>query len=289
MSKKPTAPAASGNKEAKPQALAKTTSQSLQPGTQPHSNVPQASADFFEATQGMGTGHENVTARDLIIPRLTILQGLSPQVTQGKAEFDPDARVGMIYDVGLKERFPDGIQFLPVHYLVQWLEWAPRNTGKGLQRIHDSDKIMNETQPNERKVPALKNGNLIIQTAQLYGFNITANSRPSFLPMSSTQLKKARFWMTLSTGEKVMLNGQEVTPPLWYRVYNLTTVPESNAEGNWMGWKIERGPRLEDHPNWRSIVASVKAFRASVATGRVRGDLSDAVDTNAPHDDSAPM
>lgn len=254
-------------------------------------NLPSTSDDF-SAFDGMETGYENVTARDLLIPRLTVLQGLSPQVTQGKPEFDEDAKVGDIYDVGLGERFPKGVVFIPVFYQKQWLEWAPRASGKGLQGIHDSDAILAETEKDDKGKDILPTGNYITETAQLYGLNVTADFRKSFIPMASTQLKKARRLLTLATSEKLTRDdGSQFTPPLFYRSYILTTVPESNNEGNWMGWKIERGDALPDFANWKQLMHDIKEFRDSLAAGTVKGDIasmeSEAGSTTIDHD--APM
>lgn len=240
----------------------------------PKSAVVVSEVDVFSGMTD--TGYENVTARDLIIPRLTILQGLSPQVSRGKPEYDEAAKVGDIYDVGLQERFPDGIVFIPVYYQKQWLEWAPRQSGKGLQKIHDSEDIMGETERDEERGRAvLPNGNYIVETAQLYGLNVTAGFRKSFIPMASTQLKKARRLLTLATGEKLSRpDGSQFTPPLFYRSYALTTVPESNAEGNWMGWKIERGDALPQFLKWQDLLNDIKEFRASLASGTIKGDVA---------------
>lgn len=231
--------------------------------------------DDLSIFDGSGTGFENVTVKDLLIPRMTILQGLSPQVTQGKSEFDPNARVGMIYDVGLQEGFPEGIQIIPVHYDKAWLEWAPRSSGKGLVNIHESESILEQAAQNDKKQWMMPNGNYIAETAQFYVLNMGANGRKSFIPMASTQLKKARRLMTLATSELVTRgDGTTFTPPLFYRTYNLTTVPESNNEGNWMGWKIERGPVVTELDGWKDIVESIKKFREQIRSGSVRGDLT---------------
>src|SRR6185436_3026623 len=49
---------------------------------------PQVPASVEAAFDTEDTGFENVQASDLIIPRYSILQGLSPQVTKGKPEYD---------------------------------------------------------------------------------------------------------------------------------------------------------------------------------------------------------
>lgn len=241
---------------------------------EPANNLPAASADFA-AFDGIPSGYENVTARDLLIPRLTILQGLSPQVTRGQPEYDEEAKVGDIYDVGLQQRFPDGIIFIPVYYQKQWLEWAPRSSGKGLQGIHDTDAILDQCERDDKGKYVLPNGNYISETAQLYGLNVSADFRKCFIPMASTQLKKARRLLTLATSEKLTRDdGSQFTPPLFYRSYVMTSVPESNNEGNWMGWKIERGSPLTEFANWRQLLDDIKEFRESLAEGTVKGDIA---------------
>jgi len=235
------------------------------------------------------TGVENVKPDDLIIPRLTIIQGLSPQVTQGKPEFDPRARTGMIWDVGLQEGFPDGIEFLPVYYVKNWLEWAPRSSGKGLVAIHSDDTPMSQARKNELGQFVLPSGNFIAETAQLFGYNMTANHRRSFIPMAATQLSKAKRLLTLHNGEKLnRADGSEYTPKLWYRVYKLTTVPEGNTKGNWSGWKIERGMKLTEVPGWKEIYKDIPIFFESVRKGALRGDLAEEAG-NAAKDDEIPF
>lgn len=246
------------------QALAKTPPKSATAVT--------AFAAQFDPT--IGTGLENVTASDLLIPRVTILQKLSPQVDEDKPLFDPKARVGMIYDVGLQEGFKDGLHILPVHFVKQYLEWHPRKSGKGLAGIHATDEILEKAVRDEKNRPTLPNGNYIAETAQFYFLNLSAAKRRSFLPMTSTQLKKARRLLTLATNEKLMrADGSEFTPPLFYRTYKLTTIPESNAEGSWMGWVVERDVAMDELPGWQQLMHDVKDFRAALTKGDIRGDI----------------
>lgn len=286
---KKTAPAPEKKKTA-PAAIEKKTN--LPATTSPKSNA--VSSDIASAFDGMGTGFENVTAADLLIPRLTILQGLSPQVTQGEPEYDPDARVGMIYDVGLQEGFEGEVHFIPVHYTKQYLEWAPRASGKGLVKIHDDKSILDDCEKDDKnRRMVLANGNYVAETAQIYGMNITADFRKSFIPMTSTQLKKARRLMTLATSERIQRpDGTEFCPPLFYRTYLLSTVPESNNEGNWMGWKIERSLALDELPNWQALMVEIKSFRDSLTKGDLRGDMeamADEVRQQTRHDENGRM
>lgn len=250
------------------------------PSTEKSNPVALADASFAELA---GAGLENVGANDLIIPRLTILQSLSPQINSRKPEFIDGAKTGEICDVGTGEIFEPPLQFLPVHYLKQWLEWAPRATGKGLVKIHSDADILEACTRDEKNRPFTKDGNRISETAQFFGLNMSAGGRRCFLPMASTQLKKAKRWLTLSTSEKAArADGSNFTPPLFYRLYELSVMEEDNVQGSWLGWKIERGLRLQDFSeNWNSIMKEAIEFRESIKKGAVRGEVAPEEETDA--------
>lgn len=236
-------------------------------------------ASGFEAFAGHGM--ENVKASDLLIPRLTILQDLSPQLKKTKAEFIEGAEVGSICDVGTGEIFPEGVLFLPVFYRKDYLEWAPRSSGKGLVAVHPDEKILEQTTRNDKKQPILSNGNYVAETAQWFGLNLSAGRRKCFIPMTSTQLKKSRKWMTLATSERLKRNdGSEFTAPLFYRSYKLTTGAESNGEGEWAGWNITRALTLPEVCEamgfeFAAVMQEAAKFREDLAAGVAKADNSE--------------
>lgn len=241
--------------------------------------LPANTADFEEYA---GAGLDNVGADDLLVPRLSILQALSPQLKKAKSEYIPDAEEGLIADLGTGELYPDGLWFLPVHYRKEYLEWAPRDSGKGLVEVHSSADILDECKKDDRGRMVLPSGNYIAETAQFYGLNLSAGGRMSFIPMTSTQLKKARRLNTLAMGEKLKrADGSEFTAPMFYRTYHFGSAAESNNEGDWFGWTIQRGKALpeltpeEDGFNWQQLKADAIAFRESLMKGAVRGDVAD--------------
>lgn len=253
--------------------------------------VPTANKSVVADVGGFGEfangGLDNVGAADLLVPRLTILQDLSPQLKSTKTEYIEGAKPGDICDVGTGELFPNGIMFLPIFYRKDYLEWAPRKSGKGLIAIHSDPAILDQcSRDNEKNQPML-NGNLIAETAQMFGLNLSADGRKSFIPMASTQLKKSRKWLTLATGEKLAReDGSTFTPPLFYRAYLLTTAQESNSEGDWFGWKVERGPtlpELQEHGfDWQGMKQESVDFLNSLVEGKADIDKSQMDDGGAP-------
>lgn len=225
-----------------------------------------------------GAGMENVTAGDMLVPRLALLQALSPQLKPRDPAFIEGASIGDICEVGTGTLFKEPILFLPVYYKKEYLEWAPRASGLGLVEIHSDASILDQTTRDDKRKAVLPNGNHIIETAQFYGFNLSNDRQRCFLPMASTQLKKARKWITLAAGERLKRNdGSEYLAPLFYRTYTLGSADESNNEGDWAGWTVERGPALPDLDlgfDWTNLAREAVDFRNSLTQGDVRGDMA---------------
>jgi hypothetical protein len=184
--------------------------------------------------------------------------------------------------------------FLPVYYRKDYLEWAPRSSGQGLVNIHTDPSILDQCERNERNQPVLPNGNYVAETAQFFGMNLTADGRKSFIPMASTQLKKARKWLTLATGEKLKrADGSTFMAPIFYRTYLLSTAEESNNEGSWSGWKIDRGPALPElgaepySMDWKAIKEDAVAFRESLIKGESRADVSQMAESGSSDGEEA--
>lgn len=247
------------------------------PAVQPRRNqsIVEAQDDFAAMA---GAGMENVTSRDILIPRIGILQDLSPQLKASKPEYIKGAKRGDICDVGTGKLIGEMLHFLPVYFDMKWIEWKPNR--EGLVRIHDTDEMMNRTTLDKMNFNILPSGNIIIPTAQWYGFNITDGvMRQSFIPMSRTQLGPSRKWMTMASEEKIKhSNGSYFQAPLFYRGWQLKSVEKTDGQNDWFIWEVSpmaNGSVVELYPdNYREILASVKTFLESVSHGRVRGDVS---------------
>lgn len=227
----------------------------------------------FESFAGAGT--ENLKASDVLIPRLTIIQGLSPQRNKNKAEYIQGAEEGHIVDVATGDLFKEGIIFLPVYYRKDYLEWAPRASGKGLVAVHPNDDILDQCTRDEKNRPILPNGNYIGETAQWFGLNLSSGRRPCFIPMASTQLKRSRKWMTMVANERIIRpDGSDFQAPIFYRTYTMSTAAESNNDGDWYVWAISRGLSLPEYAtNWQQILGEATKFRDTLIAGEARANL----------------
>lgn len=224
-----------------------------------------------------GVGFERVTSSDIIIPRLTILQGLSPQLVKSKPEYIKGASVGQFCDTGTQQAF-DSVTLIPVYFARIYLEWAPRSEGRGLVKNHGTDAgiLQHTTRDDENNRDVLDNGNYIVETATFYCLRIDGDDvQKCFVPMSSTQLRAARRWMTLLTSEKVTgKNGKRFTPPMFYRSWHASTVETSNAKGSWSSWKFEAGDTIFELDPSNRLYQQAVDFHSQASTGLASGDVS---------------
>lgn len=251
--------------------------------TQPNIQQPTqietiADTDTFEGFAGAGM--ETVTARDILIPRLGIIQALSPQLKKTNSAYIDGCEEGDIVDAGTGEIMPKPVHVIPVLWAKTWIEWAPRQTQRGIVAFHPTEDILLKTKPDEKGKPTLDNGNSIIETAQWYVVNLTAGRRNSFIPMASTQLRASRRWMTLAQGERLKNSaGREYVPPLFYRTYSLETILHQKGDQTWFLWKIGRGPAVPElGDGWKDILEQCTRFRDSLTADQMRADLTAATD-----------
>ncbi len=250
------------------------------PPAKKKTNLPakQAAAGTDVALAGPefegGAGLENVTAKDILIPRLTLLQGLSPQVIKGNALFLPDARVGDFCDTGLQEIFKDKLLLLPCFYATIYLLWGPDRSG--LVKNYGTDRsTFDALEEDEDRKRIDDDGNTCVETATYFALNLTAGGRKSFIPLSVTQLQAHRQWMTALTSEKVKrTDGSEFTPSIFYRTWEATVVQKTNKKGTWNIWQFRPGEKLMDFDKSGRLLEEAKKFYLQARDGLVRGDMS---------------
>lgn len=71
-------------------------------------------------------GSENVTTKDLVIPRLEIVQALSPAVKRGDPGYINGAQQGMLNNSVTRKLYKESVMVVPVHFSVQYLVWRDR-------------------------------------------------------------------------------------------------------------------------------------------------------------------
>ena len=143
-------------------------------------------------------GLEKMTASDLAIPFISLIQKTSPQIE----EID-GAKPGMIFNSVTNKLYKE-ITVLPCGYKRSFVEWKPREKGGGYVGEHTPDSELAGKPRNDRGEVVLENGNILVETAYQFILLIDGNNaETAVISMSSTQLKKARRWNSMMMGLKV--------------------------------------------------------------------------------------
>jgi hypothetical protein len=217
--------------------------------------------------------------QDLAVPFLRIVQANSPQVIQGQPQFLEEAKPGMFLNTASNQLWDgrEGVYFLPVTYQRSYIEWRPRERGGGFVKDHGSDgeQLLKTTKRNEKNRDILPNGNELQTAALYYGYLVEPNrgkAQQVALVLAGTQLKKSRKFNTAletATIEDPETNRKVKLAP-FYRLWKLTSIPESNDKGHWFGIQLDPAMPILEVPNGEQIYAASKKLHQLVKTGEVK-------------------
>lgn len=179
-----------------------------------------------------------VSLADISIPYIYALQSNSPQVNPDSEKFIEGATPGMLLVTSLDSVFDGrkiGLPIVPCYFEAKINEWIPREQGGGLVNSYEPDSnIMDGAKPNDKGIPCLPNGHLLVQTAYhyvLFKNPLTGNWTQAIIPMKSTGLKKSR--KLNSVINTTFIPGTTKKAPRFLYTWNLTTVKEQKDVNIW--------------------------------------------------------
>jgi len=165
-------------------------------------------------------GQENVTVDDLTIPRLGLVQDLSPQRKANKPEYIEGADSGMLFNNVSTELYGKSINFVPVYFRKEWCIWKLQSAGGGFFGAHPSEAeaqqaFMDAGYDDEYE---------IVDMAQHFGLVLHDDRRPEeiVISMSKSKMKVNRQLNTLVK----MAGGDRFS-----RAYKVSAVEDQNKEG----------------------------------------------------------
>jgi hypothetical protein len=193
--------------------------------------------EYFSTEQiktGKARGSEDVSGDDIVIPRVELLQALSPEITPGTPEYIEGAKPGQLYNTVTKEIYGDHIVFCPSIYKKEFLAFKKRDVdGGGFVGIFNSEKDAQEAifERAERD-GASSNQFEINEAGQHYGLVINENGsvQEACVSMSRTKLKASKEFNTLVR----MAGGDRFS-----RIYTIHSAQESNSKGRYFNYKVK--------------------------------------------------
>lgn len=100
--------------------------------------VATAVPSFMQADAGLGV--EGMSSSDMEVPRLILLQALSPEVSEG------DEKPGQFFHSILEESLGNELRIIPIFADIKYILWRPRHEGGGI--LARADDGVHWTPPN---------------------------------------------------------------------------------------------------------------------------------------------
>lgn len=169
-------------------------------------------------------GNDNVGVEDLTIPRLEIVQGLSPAVKPNDPGYIEGAKQGDLINSVTNRVYGRDVFLVPVHFTKQWLVWKSFDQGGGFFGAFNSP-----AEAETKKAEVVEGGEKaefieVVDTPThlcLLVNHAEGRIDEVMIPMTKTKAKVSRAWNTM-----IRMSGLD----RFARVYRITTAMEKNKK-----------------------------------------------------------
>lgn len=214
-------------------------------------------------------GSEEVKSSDMVLPRLEIVQALSPI-----KETNEDAREGYLFNSVTQEVIGDHAYFVPIYFRLEYLIWKDQDQGGGF-----FGSFPTLEQAEERKSVEIGNGENpdyleIVDTPVHYGLLVCPETKVTeqiVISMAKTKSKVSRKWNAM-----IQIAGGD----RFGRVYKLSTFTDENKKGQKFKNFVVQPAGFPPE----AVYKEAERLYASFRSGEIKADHASA----APEKDAAP-
>lgn len=236
---------------------------------------------------------DDFKAGDKVVPWLVLVQSSGGYMKRGKPNYNPDAREGDITD-NLSGRLRAQQTVILCKFEQHYTTWKPK--GGPLVRQHFTDP----TAWNAAKYPEGRtygnkedaDGNEVRASNVYYILAVDTETgvfEPMVWSLSSTQFGKAKKINSLATAMMQRSNGSPFVPPIYARLFDLTSAIEHGDEDkSWAGWVYNVGDAVLSHKYGRMWTMAAIKFREEIEAGHVRPALPETDGYADADEDSSP-
>lgn len=176
-------------------------------------------------------GNEGVSSDDMTIPRLSIIQDLSPQHKKTKPEYIEGAEVKMIFNTATQVLYGMSVFVVPVLFRKEWVIWKDVNKGGGFKGSFGSEADAAAELSTLEDAADCE----VVDTAQHFVLVVDPENETveqAVISMSKSQMKVSRKWNT---------SIQAVGGDRFERMYKLEVVEDQNKNGQeYYNWKVSQ-------------------------------------------------
>lgn len=177
-------------------------------------------------TEGSHRGSEDVGMDDIILPRIDVLQALSPQIKKKDPKYIEGAEQGILFNSVTGELYGDSLQFVPVVFKREFIVWQDRDAGGGFKGAFPTA----EQAERERSMQENPDQLEVVETHVHYIIILRDDGKleEAVLSLAKSKRKVSRTLNTLV---------QMVPVDRFARVYKLSAVEASGPKGDY--WNVD--------------------------------------------------
>jgi len=245
-------------------------------------------ADDLYADENYITQDE-LSADSYAVPRLALLEKMSPQVDESEAEFIEGAKPGMIFNSVTNEIYDvtdEALKIIPCLRKHVFVEWVTREDGGGFVAVYDyatGRDMMKQTTRDEKNRDILSNGHELQETMEFYVLYLDPNNNeltPAVISMARTRMKEAKRW-NFRIDNRVV-NGRKLKDIA--QVYDMKSAQRKGDQGTSYVWKAGDSLTVDQvFDDYRAAMQHAIEFRTAVASGERGVDYNDT--TAQQHED----
>jgi len=207
-----------------------TAAKKVAPSTKTQVAVKETPIDTTNRPSFIKEGHrgsENVGSADLVIPRLEVVQSLSPARKKGDEAYIEGAEEGMLFNNVTRELYGSDVTVVPVFFNKEWLIWKDRKKGGGFRGAFpnktDAELTIRSLRDKDGKPEPVEDFTAL-DTAQHFCLILQPGKRPQqiVISMSKSKMKVSRKWNSL-----IALSGDDS----FARKYVVEGIQDTNANG----------------------------------------------------------
>jgi len=175
--------------------------------------------------KGQGRGSENVGVEDITIPRLELVQSLSPQRKKTDPQYIEGAEEGMFFNSVSKQLYGESVIFVPVFFRKEYIIWKDRKHGGGFFGAYATEQEAYKAIEDQDLNPEIHE---VVDTAQHFGLivNDPTPDNPKVeeivISMNKSKMKVNRQLNTMIR----MAGGDR-----FERAYKISSVVDANKAG----------------------------------------------------------
>jgi len=183
--------------------------------------------------QDKARGSEHVKTDDLVIPRLEIVQALSPALKKADPGYIEDAEQGQLFNSVSRELYGDKVHVVPVWFDKQWLVWRDRKHKDGGQGgFFGAYPSPEEAAVRVKAEGGEEKGIIVIDTPQQLCLLLnmdTGKIEEIMVSMPRSKAKVSRQWNSLVRSA----GGDRFS-----RVYEIGTVEQKGPKGDFWNYSV---------------------------------------------------